>query len=189
MHEKRYQVLEGLPAYGPMYVPIAPDGIPFYSEGFVVRFFQSNGTSWVANFGYGLEGCNAVYDYPEDKRTVVFAGGRCYLMADDEQEPTKIFGFGFSAVFQTRDKLLIAVDQTDVALIDVSTSTVWTSDPISLDGFKDLHFSGDQLTGLAYEPTSEEGEWRFFSFNYQTKKVIGGAYYPGAVNRPWWKIW
>ncbi len=172
-----------------MYTPISQNGIAYYSEGFVVKFFQSNGTSWVANFKCGLADFSGVFDYPEDKRSVVFACGSCYIMADDEQDPVKTFGFGFGYVFQTHDNLLIAVDQTDIAVIEISTNTIWYSDRLSLAGFKDVKFSCDCVTGLAYEPASEEGEWRFFSFKYRTKTIVGGAFYPQEVKKPCWKIW
>src|SRR5690606_39492556 len=40
--QRRYEILDGLPTYGPMYVPVSEDGEPFYSEGFVVRFYKSD---------------------------------------------------------------------------------------------------------------------------------------------------
>ena len=51
--QRRYEILDGLPTYGPMYVPVSEDGEPFYSEGFVVRFYKSDGSEWVANFKPG----------------------------------------------------------------------------------------------------------------------------------------
>ena len=189
MQDKRYKILEGLPTYGPMYVPISQDAIPFYSEGYVVRFYQSDGTSWVANFKSGWTNFSAVYDFPEFKRTIVFAYGQCYIMADNEQKPLKAFGVGFSEVFQTEDNILIAVDQTDFTVIEINSDTVWHSERVSWDGFKNVNFSDDYVTGFAYEPTSDEGEWKPFSFNYRTKEIVGGSYHVQEVSKPWWKIW
>lgn len=189
MQDKRYQILEGLPSYGPMYIPISQDDIPFYSEGFVVRFYKSDGTTWVANFKSGLTNFSAVYDFPEFKRTVIFAFGQCYIMADDEQKPVKAFGVGFTNIFQANNNLLIGVDQTDFTVVEVSSDTVWHSERTSWDGFKDISFSGDYVTGLAYEPTGDGGEWRPFSFNYRTKEILGGAYHQQDSGKPWWKIW
>ena len=65
---KRYEILSGLPAYGPMYVPVTQVEQPFinpYSEGFVVRFFDSSGESWVANFNVGYTTFKAVFDFPQ----------------------------------------------------------------------------------------------------------------------------
>ena len=65
--QKRYEVLESLPAYGPMYVPVTDTDEPFYSQGYPVRFYKSDGTTWVANFKPGWTGLNAVYDFNEQK--------------------------------------------------------------------------------------------------------------------------
>jgi len=172
-----------------MYVPISQDGIPFYSEGYVVRFYKSDGTSWVANFKSGWTNFSGIYDFPEFKRTVVFAFGQCYIMADDEQTPVKAFGVGFTNVYKAHDKILIAPDQTDFTVIEIGSDNIWHSERISWDGFAELKFDGDFITGLAFEPTSDDGEWKSFSFNYRTKEIIGGTYQYQNNNKPWWKIW
>jgi hypothetical protein len=171
-----------------MYTPISQDGIPFYSEGFVVRFYKSDGTSWVANFKPGYTNFNGVYDFPEIKRTVIFAFGQCYIMADDGQKPVKALGVGFTHVFQADNNLLIGVDQTDFTVIEVITDKAWQSERVSWDGFKDISFSGDYVTGLACQP-GEWDEWKPFSFNYRTKAIIGGAYHLQDSGKPCWKIW
>ena len=51
--EKQYEILEALPTYGPMYIPVTENDEAFYSEGFPVRFYKSDGTNWVANFKPG----------------------------------------------------------------------------------------------------------------------------------------
>ena len=189
MQEKRYEILDGLPAYGPMYVPVSQEDIPFFYEGFVVRFYQSNGEVWVANFDKGWTNFCGVYDFPVFKRTVVFAFGQCYIMEDDKQKPLKAFGTGITQAFQTTDNLLIAPEQTDITVIDISSDTFWSSERISWDGFKDIQFSGDCVTGLAYEPTSEEGRWMPFSFNFRENEIAGGSYSSQAIQKPWWKFW
>ena len=186
---KRYIILDGLPTYGPMYIPISEDGIPFYFQGFVVRFYKSDGTSWVANFKTGWTNFSGIYDFPEFKRTVVFAFGQCYIMTDDEQNPLKAFGVGFTNVYKTDDNMLIVPDQTDFTVIDISTDQVWQSERIYWDGFDRLVFNGDFVTGLAFVPASDNEEWKPFSFNYRTKEIIGGAIQSQINSKPWWKIW
>ena len=51
--ERRYEILNALPAYGPMYISISDDGEPYYTEGYVVKFKKRNGEEWVANFKPG----------------------------------------------------------------------------------------------------------------------------------------
>jgi len=172
--DKRYEILDGLPTYGPMYVSITHTGLPFYSQGFVVKFFKSDGTSWVANFEGGWTEFSAVYDFPRHKRTVVFAYGECYIMCDDEEKPLDVFGVDFSHVFQSSDNnTLIAVGNCDVTIIDVENDSNWRSDRISLDGFENLQFTDDCLTGLALD-FDYGGKWLPFSMNCKTKEIVGG---------------
>ena len=65
-----------------MYIPISKDGVPFYSEGYVVRFYKKDGTSWVANFNTGWANFSGIYDFPEFERMVIFAFGHCYIMKE-----------------------------------------------------------------------------------------------------------
>lgn len=189
MQKKRYEVLDGLPTYGHMYVPISEDGLPFYSEGYVVRFYNTDGTSWVANFSTGWADLTGIYDFPEFKRTIVLAFGKCYIMADDEQTPCKAFGVDFTNVYQPSNSILIMPGCVDMTMIDVSTDEVWRSERISWDGFENLNFSGDQVTGLAFDATDEEDAWKPFSFNYKTNEIIGGTFQVQTKRKPWWKIW
>lgn len=159
-----------------MYVPISEDGIPYFSEAYVVRFNKSDGTSWVANFKAGWTNFCGVFDFPEFRRTLVVAFGICYFMADDEQNPIKVFGLGFTTVYQTDDNILVMPDQTDFTVVIVKTDEVWRSERISWDGFQDLNFSGDFVTGLSFEPTCDDEEWKPFSFNYKTKEIFGGSF-------------
>ncbi len=71
---KRYEILNSLPPYGPMYIPITEDGDPYYSEGYVIRFYKSDGTDWVANFQPGWTVFDGVFDFPQLDLIVVIAG-------------------------------------------------------------------------------------------------------------------
>jgi hypothetical protein len=79
MQNNRYEILSGLPPYGPMYIPVSEDEVPSYSEGYVVRFYKSDETNWVANFKTGWTNFSGVYDFPEFRRTIVFALGPAIL--------------------------------------------------------------------------------------------------------------
>lgn len=50
LEAKRFEILNSLPAYGPLYVPISESGELFFSEGFIVRFLKKDASKWVANF-------------------------------------------------------------------------------------------------------------------------------------------
>jgi hypothetical protein len=79
----QFEILNGLPATGPMYVPISSNGEPFHHEGFVVRFYPSNAEAWVANFKGGDSRLFEVFDLAKQNKVLVIAGGEAYLMSPE----------------------------------------------------------------------------------------------------------
>ncbi len=175
---KRYEILKSLPAYGPMYVPIAEDGRPFYYEGFPVRFYKSDGSSWVANFNPGWTKVNAVYDFPQFNRMIVIAGGTVYIMNPDEEKPRMIFNGGICEVLEADNGYLVCdYSGIEILIFDVHTGWLWCSPRISWDGFDRLQLDGDMLTGFSYDiGCREEDMWIPFTLNIETKELSGGSY-------------
>ena len=172
---KRYEILDGLPRYGPMYFPVTENGKPFYSEGFAVRFYKSDGTDWVANFKPGFTGLNKIMETADWDKLLVFAGGTCYLMNPDEIKPLKCFGISFYNIIESAERTLILQDYTDFTIVEFS-GLVWRSERISWDGFKDVTLNGDLVTGLSFDATDSNNEWKPFAFNIKTKEITGGSY-------------
>jgi len=81
------EVLKGLPAYGPMYIPINTDGEGFFSEGFVVKFYTKDGTNWIANFKPGWTNYYDVFDYSKFNTVIIIAGGYVYVMSPEKIKP------------------------------------------------------------------------------------------------------
>ena len=173
---KRYEILDSLPAYGPMYVPITDDNEPFYSEGFPIRFYKSDGSEWVANFKPGMTGLNKVFECKKLDSIVVISGGQGYLISPDNEKPIKTFGIAIKDTFQDEIGNLILVDDLSIEIIDIQTLEIWTSERISWDGFRDLKLTGDILSGQSFDPTNSINEWSDFSFNIKTKEITGGSY-------------
>jgi hypothetical protein len=173
---KRYDILQGLPSYGPMYIPVSENGEQFYSEGFVVRFYRSDGSEWVANFKPGCTHFSLVVDYPDKNRIVVIAKGQGYIMTPDQQTPIETFGVNIKDGIQTADNQIVLVDDIYLTFIN-DKGTVWQSERISWDGIKDLKLQDNVLTGLSYDPMgSSINEWVPFSFDLGTKQITGGSY-------------
>ncbi len=173
--QNRYDILPGLPSYGPLYIPVSEDGEQFYSEGFVVRFYKSDGTEWVANFKPGWSDCSLVVYYPESNRLVVIAKGQGYIMTPDQQTPLDTFGVNIKDAIKTEDNKIVFVDDVYVTLID-DKGVVWQSERISWDGIKDLNLKDNILTGLSYDPMDSITEWIPFSINLDSKEITGGSY-------------
>jgi hypothetical protein len=210
--EKQYESLDGLPPYGPMYVSVtAESDEPFFSEGFVLRLFKSDGTSWVANFRPGWTKYSKVFDFPTHRTVVVIAGGQGYIMSPDDEKPKHTFGLTLTDVLQTDNGSLVCANNTDIIFLDNSTGQLWRSERISWDGIKEMKISGDILYGKSYDPTNSIQEWSDFSINLTTKEITGGTWRDflkqnshlevgndrmvrekattKAIEKPWLKIW
>jgi hypothetical protein len=203
--EKQFEILNGLPAYGPMYIPISPSGEPFYSEGFVVELYKQDGSTWIANFSKGWTNFSKVFGFPQKNIVVVFANGTCYVMNPESETPKLNFGVTIDNVLQTENGSLICSDNTNITILDNETGELWRSDRISWDGIKDLHIKNNFVIGVSYDPTAESDEWTEFSIDLKTKVIKGGSFQDMLVNnpnlqadknglvsekpkRPWWKI-
>ena len=174
--EKRYEILNGLPPYGPMYIPISGEEEPFYSEGYVVKFKKSDGEEWVANFRPGWTDYNNIFDFPEHNTLVVFAGGQGYIMNPDEQKPKSTFGLTIKDVIQKEDGSLICSDDIHILVLDNKSGEFWKSDQISWDGIKDLKLLDNKVRGQTYDPTNSNQPWSDFELNLETKEIKGGSF-------------
>ncbi|WP_266363066.1 hypothetical protein [Tellurirhabdus rosea] len=178
---QRYEVLPGLPPYGPMYIPVAREAIPFkspYSEGFVVRFFCSDGSSWVANFNLGSTNYSAVFDFPETNRTVVIAGGCGYVMDPNQTQPLATFAVRIQTAITIPGQVVITPDDTRIHVVE-SDGEVWTSDRVSWmtwDGIRNLRLDGHLLHGLSLALTYDQEEWVAFTLDLDTRQLSGGSY-------------
>ena len=181
---KRYEILDHLPAYGPMYIPISEDNEPYFSEGFPIRFFKTDGTDWIANFKPGWTDLNQVFDFPQHDRIIVFAGGLGYIMSPNNEKPIGTIGFTINEIFQTENGSLVCVDGISIAIIDNLSGLIWQSERISWDGFKDLKLVGDMISGLTYDPTNSINNWTAFTFNIKTREIIGGSYRESVRRNP-----
>lgn len=36
---------------------------------------------------------------------------------------------------------------------------------------------------------ADSDDWIYFSYDIDSKKLIGGSYYVFEKKRPWWKLW
>ena len=206
---KRYEKLIGLPPYGPMYIPISTDNEPFYSEGYVVKFFKSNGDDWVANFKLGWTDYNNIFDFPENNSVVVIAGGQGYIMNPEEHKPKMTFGLTIKDTIQKDDGSLICSDDIHILVLDNKSGEYWISDRISWDGIKDLKLVGNKVFGQTFDPTDENKPWSDFELDLESKIIKGGSFpkfldrnkhlevqengllkeMTETQKRPWWKIW
>ena len=159
-----------------MYISVTQNEEKYYQEGFVIRFYKNDQTDWVANFKPGINDFNKVFNFPLRNRIVVFAGGTCYIMNPNIEKPTLTFGIEINCVFQSENGSLICVDSIGIQILDNNNGELWTSERISIDGFKDLTLENDILIGKSFDPMNSFKEWNEFSLNIKTKEIKGGSF-------------
>ncbi len=163
----RYEILAGLPPYGPMYISVSQNGKEHYSDGFVVRFFNSDNTSWVANFERGWTRLSGVFELPAHGELLVIAGGNCYLMSPDQTEPRSFFGCNYHWALPAPDHRIVLADETGLTIVEPN-GDYWHSEDIALDGFKKIEIESNIVTGLA---SCNIDEWMEFSYDINRKRL------------------
>lgn len=158
-----------------MYIPVTATGEPFYSEGYPVRFYRSNGTEWIANFQPGWTGLKHVVPLENTSKVLVIAFGACYIMNPDDTKPTSAFGFGYSHIHHASDNRLVLQDQTGLTIIEAD-GTYWHTERISWDGLAEVKVEKNMVSGLAFNPNHITEEWVNFYYNLDTKNLVGGCF-------------
>jgi len=185
--EKRYEILNSLPTYGPMYIPVSESGEPFYSEGFVVRFNKTDGTNWVANIQPGFTDFKQIIEFEHTHNLLVIACGKCYLINPNYTKPISVFGIGYSKLFNFGNNRNVLQDDTGLTIIEPDGSH-WNTERISWDGIKVLTVDNNMISGLSFCPTNETEEWDSFTYDLDTRKLKGGSYNI-YDKKKWWKLW
>lgn len=173
---RKYEILDSLPAYGPMAIPVTGYIFDYYSEGFVIRLYKDDGTSWIGNFQPGATLLNKIFPL-HNNLLLIIAGGECYIMNPDQTKPIFSFGDSYTQVFITEDGKIILPGDVDITVVEPN-GAYWYSERISWDGFKDIRFDKNIISGYAYYPMteSETNQWIYFSYDIETKTRIGGSY-------------
>ena len=183
-----FEILNSLPAYGPMYVSIAPNDEGFYSEGYVIQFFKSDGTEWIGNFQPGWTNFRTVIELSGSKLLII-ASGTCYIMSPDQQTPISVFGVGYEAILKTKKGMYVLQDQTDLTILD-GFGNHSHSERISYDGIKELSLDENGLVhGISYYPTSNSDEWIPFMYDIENRRLSGGSFGESTPEKKWWKFW
>ena len=63
----RFEILPGLPPYGPPAISLTGHGEREFREGLVVRFYPKGSDPWIGNFVGGIIDCTTVLDHPNGR--------------------------------------------------------------------------------------------------------------------------
>jgi len=185
---RRYEILDGLPVYGPMYISVTHTKDPFYSEGYAVRFYKADQTSWVANFQPGWTLLKSVIDLINSSNVLVIAYGSCYVMNPDDTQPVSVFGVDYHEYFLSENGKVVLQGQTDLTIVEPN-GDYWITERISWDGLKELKLENNILIGLSYDPMNDADEWMPFEYNIDKKILTGGSYNRHQFGKKsWWKF-
>jgi hypothetical protein len=170
----RFEVLRGLPPYGPMATSFSIHGAREHREGLVVRFYPKDSEPWVGNFIGGMTACNIVLDHPNEADVIVVAGGDASVVdpdsrtirnriARDVEEAIALPSLG-SVIFRCL---------VDFEMVKADNSG-WRSPRISWDGLRNVEVHGTELSGEAYSPLGDI--WEPFKLDLLTGHCADGIY-------------
>jgi hypothetical protein len=174
--EPLFEILPGLPPYGPAAEAFPADGRQAYWKGLVVRFTPRVKSSWVGNFARGSSGYDAVVLHPDQCQVIVVAGGAGYHVDPESRRQTHQFGSGglISSLQSLPElNLVIAADNFRIAAC-LADDIGWCTERISWDGIRNITITGSTLHGEAWSPVSER--WWPFEVDLLTAKTSGAIY-------------
>jgi hypothetical protein len=176
----RYEVLPGLPPYGPTALPFNAGGSTGawggHSAGLVVRFHPDASNSWVGNFQPGSGGWEDVLDHPNGQHVVVVARGQAYVV--DPETRQLLFAFSGSIQHVVRLPEFNAILFSDgLSFEAIKGSGVWWRSPrISWDEIRNIKVDGSVLRAEASTPTVDGNQWIPFTLNLMTGQCEGSIY-------------
>jgi hypothetical protein len=137
----------------------------------VVRFFKSNGTSWIGNF-IGSSGVNTVFELPNSTHVYVVAHGDLYIIDVESRSLVQSISAGFQTVFHCLDRE-IAIFGTYTEFVAIGKDGIhWESKRISWDGFQNLECDCKTIKGEAWNFAES---WMPFVLDLETGRHTGGA--------------
>jgi hypothetical protein len=172
---KKFEVLPGLPTYGPMHEQFSKTGRGTHSEGLAVRFFPVAGESWVGNFQRGWTNFDEVIGHPNGKDVIVIGGGQGYIVKPDDRIYRGYFGgpMTVGVIPVVGLSLVVFCDVTYLGAIGIN-GLAWTTRRISWDGIRILVVAEKVIRGECWSPI--ENVWIPFTLDLLTGDVQGGSY-------------
>jgi len=169
-----FDVLPGLPPYGPAAHPFPQDGTRAHSEGQVVRFLPDTTEAWIGNFQRSGNGPDLVLEFFDSRKVLVVAGGEPYLV-DPRTRTCSDFAIpNISQVLEVPDlDLMIFGDGLGFVGIN-SAGVLWKSPRISWDGMRNVRVEGAKLYGEAFTPDGDS--WHHFELNLSDGTCEGSIY-------------
>jgi hypothetical protein len=169
----KFEILSGLPTYGPMAEAFSATGQGKHREGFVVRFRISDDHGWVGNFQPGLGRYCGVLEHPNGTELIVIASGQAYIVDPISRQCSSTFGSQIETALEIPEhKMIIFGNGLWFEAIN-RTGRVWRSERISWDGMRKIAIQGATLAGEAYDISDA---WMPFNLDIASGNFTGGSY-------------
>ena len=170
----RFEVLAGLPPYGPPAVSFTENGPREWREGLVVRFYPSDSEPWVGNFLGGLTKFNSVLNHPNGREVIVVAMGQAVVVDPETRSLRDHIGAQIEEVFiLEEEKSVVFRSIVDFRAIAADNSK-WHSPRISWDGFRNVTRNGLELFGEAWTPIGDA--WVPFKLDLSNGQCLNAIY-------------
>ncbi len=169
-----FEILPGLPPYGPPAISFTRNGPREFREGLVVRFYPSGSEPWIGNFLGASTGCRTVLQHPNGSDVIVVADGEAHIVAPQSRELRDRFGDDIEEVTPVpalRSVLFRRLTHFETIAADNSR---WCSQRISWDGFRNIEMQGTRIAGEAWTPVDEA--WVPFTLDLVTRRVRNAIY-------------
>jgi hypothetical protein len=169
----RFEILPGLPPYGPTAISFTRNGVREHREGLVVRFYPTASEPWVGNFIGGETACSVVLEHPNATDVIVVAQGEAFFVDPERCAVIERMAGDITQVFSVpRLGSIVFQCSTDFIAIRADKSG-WNSPRISWDGFRNIEVRETELLGEAYSPG---GTWTPFRLDLLTGRCTDGIY-------------
>jgi hypothetical protein len=170
----RFEVLPGLPPYGPPALSFTERGDHEFREGLVVRFYPRNSDPWVGNFLGGIANYTSVFDHPNGTDVVVVAwGNTCIVDPEHRAIRDRIASDAGRAIPVPALGLIVFQGLVDFSAVQ-SDNSRWISPRISWDSFRNINVQETKLTGEAWTPIGDI--WVPFILDLRTGRCTDGIY-------------
>jgi hypothetical protein len=167
-----FEVVPGLPPYGPAAIPFPVSGRGAHMQGFVVRFTPTAGDSWVGNFQSGMTRFSGAYAHPDARHVLVVSGGQVYVVDPDGRSAEELGGMVASVIPIPERSALLLEEGLWLSLID-PTGLRWRTRRLSWDGIRNLSVEANFIRGEGWR---YDDTWHEFQVSLSTGDTKGGAY-------------
>ncbi|WP_156162860.1 hypothetical protein [Bradyrhizobium sp. LTSP857] len=170
----RFEILPGLPPYGPMAISFTQYGEREHREGLVVRFYPRMSEPWVGNFLGSMTACTGVFEHPNKSDFIVVVQGAGCIVDPEHRVVRDHFASDIKEIFPLPSIGSIAFRRLTNFIALKADNSKWDSPRISWDDFRNIEVHDCSLVGEAYTPIGDA--WVPFQLDLLTGDCHNGIY-------------